>query len=81
MRLLRLVGAGLGVVALILFLLFYTRVRDTAEGALCRSEYARARSAAESSIVDAHLPQRERGGAENTGPIPTCGELRKLGRT
>jgi len=70
---------GLGVIAVVL--VFLTSARDKLEGRLCRAQYALARSAADTSRVDAQLPPRERGSGENTGPNPTCGELRKLGRT
>ena len=81
MRLSRLVVAGLGLLLIAIVFVYLTKVRDEGEGALCRGEYARAHSAADSSRVDAQLPPRERTGAEYTGPNPTCGELRRLGRT
>jgi hypothetical protein len=61
-------------------MLFYqTRLRDPMEGHLCVEWYKSARTLAESSIVDTKLPPLQRGRAQYTQPIPTCGELRKLG--
>ena len=64
-------GAGL--------LYYQTRVRDPLEGHLCLVWYQSAKTRADSSVVDRRLPPVARGGGEYTGPIPTCGELRKLG--
>jgi len=67
-----LVGAGI--------VFYQTRIRDPLEGHLCVQWYNEARTVAESSIVDARRPPLHRGRGEYTGPIPTCGELRALGR-
>ncbi len=55
-------------------------LRDPFEGHQCVQWYNSARSSAESSKVDSRLPPLLRGRGEYTGPIPTCGELRKLGK-
>jgi len=60
-------------------ILYQTRVRDRLEGHLCVEWYTSARTLAESAVVDARRPPLHRGRAEYSGPIPTCGELRKLG--
>ena len=60
-------------------ILYQTRVRDRLEGHLCVEWYTSARTLAESTIVDARRPPLHRARGEYTGPIPTCGELRKLG--
>ena len=61
-------------------LLYQTRWRDPYEGHQCVQLYKSARTAAESSLVDSRRPPLLRGRGEYTGPIPTCGELRKLGK-
>jgi len=81
MRPLRLLLAGLGLVMIAIVFVYLTKVRDEGDGALCHGQYAKAHSAADTSRIDAQLPPRERTGAEYTGPNPTCGELRQLGRT
>ena len=59
--------------------LYQTRVRDPFEGHLCLRWYQSATTPAESSLVDGRFPPLARGRGEYTGPIPTCGELRRLG--
>jgi len=54
--------------------------RDPLEGHQCVHWYKSARTVAESSIVDLKRPPLQRGGGEFTAPIPTCGDLRKLGK-
>ena len=72
---------GLLVLALGVSLVFFeTRVRDPFEGHLCVQWYKEARTPAETSLVDTRRPPLQRAGADYTGPIPTCGELRQLGR-
>ena len=62
-------------------IIFYqTRYRDRVEGHLCIPWYKSARTLADTLIVDSRLPPLERGRGEYTAPIPTCGELRHLGR-
>ena len=78
-------GTG-AIIALLLFVIalgvgmaYWWRIRDPVEGDFCRALYRRALSAVDSQIVDARIPPLHRT-TEYTGPIPTCGELRKLGR-
>ena len=68
------------VVVVVAIALWETRWRDFEEGHLCAEQYARAKSAADSGVIDAHAPIRNRGSGEFTGPNLTCGELRRVGR-
>jgi hypothetical protein len=72
--------AALGFLILGAFFVYQTWGRDVVDGHLCAEEYARARSAADSTLIDARAPVRNRGRGELANPIPTCGELRRLGK-
>ena len=61
-------------------LVYQVMFRDVVEGHQCVQWYRAARTAAESSLVDSRPPLLQRGRGEYVGPIPTCGELRKLGK-
>jgi hypothetical protein len=69
----------LAAIALGIGMAYWWRLRDPVEGGFCRALYRRAHSAVDSQIVDARLPPLQRT-TEYTGPIPTCGDLRKLGK-
>ncbi len=62
------------------YLLYDTWGRDAVDGHLCAQEYARAHTASDSVLIDARSPNQIRGQGELAGPIPTCGELRRLGK-
>jgi len=62
------------------YFVYEPRGRDAVDGHLCAHEYARARSGADSAVIDARPPVQNRGRGQFTGPNPSCGELRRLGR-
>ena len=72
--------AILGLLLVGVVLVFRTRAADATDGHLCAQEYASARSAAESLLVDARPPQRQLGRGEFPTSRSTCGELRQLGQ-
>ena len=75
-----LIIVALALVVLGAFAVVQSRGRDAVDGHLCRQEYARAQSAADSALIDLRPPVRNRGRGESTIPNPTCGELRRLGK-
>jgi|GEM_PF-2239156 len=69
------------IVLLVIAGLFYApRYRDAVDGHLCAVEYAHARTANDSGMIDVAAPSRNRGRGELASPMPTCGELRRLGK-
>jgi hypothetical protein len=71
--------AALLVVIVLVYFLYQPRGLDAVDGHLCAQEYARARSASESTAIDARPPIRNRGRGELSTPSMTCGELRRSG--
>ena len=73
-------GIGLILAVGVLYFIFVVRGRDAVEGHFCAQEYAHAKTASDSTAIDARPPIKNRGEGELSGPIPTCGELRRAGR-
>ena len=71
---------GLIGAVLVLYFIFVVSGRDAVEGHLCAQEYAHAKTHTDSVAIDARPPIKNRGEGEFSGPIPTCGELRRAGR-
>ena len=71
--------AALLLVILVAYFLFQPKGLDAIDGHLCAQEYARARSASESTLIDGRPPIRNRGRGELSTPNMTCGDLRRSG--
>jgi hypothetical protein len=77
----RFIGIGVLAVAIVAgYFWWVAKGRDTIDARLCAEEYARARTALESTRIDARPPTENRGRGELSMPIMTCGELRRVGK-
>ena len=72
---------GLAIVLIgIAFTFYQTRWRDASGAHLCAQWYQAAYTVADTTLVDGRRPPLERGRGEYSQGIPTCGQLRLLGR-